>query len=110
MATTNFTPFDAAEFLDGEEAIAGYLTKIMAERDPDLFLSALGDVAKARGMKQVAEATGLSRESLYKSLRAGANPGYLTISKIMGAPGVDLVAAPCPHGQAESITNTQACL
>jgi probable addiction module antidote protein len=98
MATTNLTPFDAVEFLDSEEAIAGYLTEIMAEGDPDLFLSALGDVAKARGMKQVAEATGLSRESLYKSLRAGANPGYLTISKIMNALGVDLIATPRPHG------------
>jgi probable addiction module antidote protein len=55
MGSTNLTPFDAAEFLDSEEAIAGYLTEIMAEGDPDLFLSALGDVAKARGMKQVAE-------------------------------------------------------
>lgn len=94
MATTNLTPFDAAEFLDSKEAIASYLTQIMAEGDPDMFLSALGDVAKACGMKQVAETTGLSRESLYKSLRAGANPGYLTISKIMGALGVDLVAVP----------------
>ena len=98
MATTNLTPFEAAEFLDSEEAIAGYLTEIMAEGDPDLFLSALGDVAKARGMTQVSETTGLSRESLYKSLRAGANPGYLTISKIMNALGVDLIATPRPHG------------
>ncbi len=64
------TLFDVADYLDSEKMIAEYLSAILEEDDPDLFVQALGDVAKARGMTQIAKETGLGRESLYKALRS----------------------------------------
>lgn len=83
-------PFDAADYLDSEETIAEYLTAIMEEDDPDLLLAAIGDVAKARGMAQIARDTGLGRESLYKALQPGAKPRFDTVMKVMKALGVKL--------------------
>lgn len=71
-----FTTFDAAEYLDSDEAIAAYLNEAMKDGDPDLLLSALSDIARARGMTKIAEDSGLGRESLYKALRPGAKPGF----------------------------------
>jgi probable addiction module antidote protein len=87
---TTFTRFDASEFLDNDEVIAHYLAAALEEDNPDLFIAALGDVAKARGMSQVAAATGLGRESLYKSLKSGSKLRYETVQKILGALGVRL--------------------
>jgi probable addiction module antidote protein len=92
--STKFSAFDAAEYLDNDEAIAAYLNEVIEENDSDLFLSALADVARARSMSKVAEDSGLGRESLYKALRPGAKPGFVTISKIMGALGVRMVTKP----------------
>ncbi len=78
-----FTPFDASEFLDSEEAIAEYLAAALADPDPDLFVAALGDVAKARGMTEIARQADLGRESLYKALTPGAKPRYETIRKVV---------------------------
>ena len=89
-----FSAFDAAEYLDNDEAIAAYLNEVIEEDDPDLLLSALSDIARARSMSKVAEDSGLGRESIYKALRPGAKPGFVTISKIMGALGVRVVAKP----------------
>ena len=95
----NVTAFDAAEYLDSEEAIAAYLEAAIEEDDLDLFLSALGDVAKARGMASVAEASGLGRESLYKALRPGSKPAFSTINKVVRALGVKLQVTPAgAHG------------
>lgn len=91
---TKFSAFDAAEYLDSEETIAAYLNEIIAEDDQDLLLSALDDIARARGMSKVAEDAGLTRPSLYKALKPGAKPGFSTVSKIMGALGVRMVAKP----------------
>ncbi len=66
------TDFDPAAYLDSEETIAEYLTAILEENNPDLLLSALSDVARARGMAQIAKDSGLGRESLYKALAPGA--------------------------------------
>lgn len=82
------------DFLDSEEAIATYLNEAIASNDQDFFLAALGDVARARGMGKISAASGLSRESLYKALRAGANPAYSTVSRVLAALGVHLVAMP----------------
>ena len=71
-------PFDAADYLDSEEVIAEYLNVALASEHPDLFLQAIADVAKARGMAQLAKDTGLGRESLYKALTPGAKPRYDT--------------------------------
>ena len=88
------TPFDAADYLDSEETIAEYLSAIMEEDDPDLLLAAIGDVAKARGMAQIARDTGLGRESLYKALQPGAKPRFDTVMKVMKALGVKLHVEP----------------
>jgi probable addiction module antidote protein len=83
-------PFDAAEYLDSDETIAEYLTAAMEDPNSDVFLAALGDVAKARGMAQIAKDSGLGRESLYKALQSGAHPRYETVQAVLKALGVKL--------------------
>jgi probable addiction module antidote protein len=92
MITT--TPFDVADYLDSEEMIAEYLSVILEEDDPDLFIRALGDIARARGMTQIAKETGLGRESLYKALKSGSNLRYQTVQKVLKALGIKLTAEP----------------
>lgn len=87
-------PFDMATHLDSPDAIAEYLTQVLADGDADELLRALGHIAKARGMTQVAEEAGLGRESLYKALAPGAKPRYDTILKVTRALGVRLTAEP----------------
>lgn len=82
--------FDAVDYLNSEEMMAEYLAAAMEDDNPDVFLAALADVAKARGMAQLAEDTGLGRESLYKTLSPGAKPRFETIVKITKALGVPL--------------------
>jgi probable addiction module antidote protein len=84
------TEFDASAYLDSEEVIAEYLTAALEDDDPDVFLAAVGNVAKARGMAQIAQATGLGRESLYKALAPGAKPKYDTVLKVLRSLGVRL--------------------
>ncbi|MDR3044342.1 MAG: putative addiction module antidote protein [Desulfovibrio sp.] len=91
---TKIARFDAAEFLDSEEAIAEYLSAALEDPNPDVFLAAVADVAKAHGMSQLAKDAGLGRESLYKALAPGAQPRYGTIVKLLGAMGVSLQAKP----------------
>jgi len=86
--------FDAAEYLDNEEVIAEYLNAALEDENPDVFLVAISDVAKARGMAQLAKDAGLGRESLYKALAPGAKPRYDTVLKLIRALGVELHAAP----------------
>jgi probable addiction module antidote protein len=86
--------FDAADYLDSEEVIAEYLNVALASEDPDLFLQAIADVAKVRGMAKLAKDTGLGRESLYKSLAPGAKPRYDTVLKVIRALGVELQTTP----------------
>ncbi len=88
----NFTPFDAADYLDDDETIAAYLSAALEENDPDAFLCAIKTVARARGMTQLAKDTGLGRESLYKALAPGAKPRYDTLMKVVYALGVTLQA------------------
>ena len=78
-------PFDAAEFLDSGEAIAEYLDAAMRESDPDVFLRALANVARAKGVAAIAERAGVGRESLYKTLAPGSAPRYETIRKLLDA-------------------------
>ncbi len=86
--------FDATQYLDNEETIAAYLTDILDAHDPALLAAALGDIARARGMTEIARASGLSREALYKALRADSRPRFETISRVCAALGVRLVAQP----------------
>jgi probable addiction module antidote protein len=91
---TKLIPFDAARYLDSDEAIAEYMSVVLEANDPDLLLLALGDVARAKGMAQVAKDAGLSRESLYKALAPGAKPRFETVMKVVRALGVKFSAQP----------------
>ena len=90
----NIKPFEAADYLDNETVIAEYLNAALEDPNPDVFLMAISDVAKARGMSQLARDAGLGRESLYKALTPGAKPRYETVVKLLRALGVELNAAP----------------
>ena len=83
-------PFDTSVFLDDDEIIAEYLTAALEDSNPDVFLAAVGQVAKARGMGAIAEGAGLGRESLYKALTPGAKPRYDTVLKVLQSLGVKL--------------------
>lgn len=87
---TRFAPFDPSEYLDNEEVIAEYLAAALEDPNPDVFLSAIANVAKARGLTEVAKAAGLGRESLYKALAPGAKVRYETVRKLMDTLGVRL--------------------
>ena len=80
-----YSTFDVSDFLDDEVVIAEYLSLAAQDDNPDILLKALGDVAKARGMAQVAKDAGLGRESLYKALAIGAKPRYETIAAVLKA-------------------------
>jgi probable addiction module antidote protein len=86
--------FDAAEYLDSREMIAEYLTEALETDDAAFIAKAIGTVARAQGMGAVAEATGLSRENLYRALSGDTKPEFETIRKVLGALGVQLVAKP----------------
>ncbi len=92
MDESKFRVFDAAEFLDSEEAIAAYVSDAMQDDDQNRLLTALATVARARGMSRLAETTGLGRESLYKALRPGAKPRFDTVIRIMKALNIRLTA------------------
>lgn len=86
--------FDPSAFLDDEETIAEYLTAALEDDDPDVFLSAVGHVAKAYGMSSIAKSTGLGRESLYKAMAPGAKPRYDTVLKVLQSLGVKVTISP----------------
>ena len=86
--------FDAARYLGSEEAIAAYLTDILAANDAGLLAAALGDIARARGMTEIARAAGITREALYKALRPGSEPRFDTVNRVCTALGVRLMALP----------------
>ncbi|THF64258.1 addiction module antidote protein [Pseudothauera rhizosphaerae] len=90
--------FDMAEHLPDEQAIAEYLTIVLEENDPAALADALGTVARARGMSDIAKASGITREALYKALRPTSQPRFETISRVCAALGVKLVAVPV-HGE-----------
>ena len=92
--TTRTKPFDAADYLESDEDIAGYLTEALATRDTAVIARALGAVARARGMTRIARETGLSRESLYRALSAEGNPEFATVLRIFEAMGLRLTAEP----------------
>ncbi len=83
-------PFDASDYLDNEVTIAEYLTAALENPDQDAFLMAVRDVAKARGIANVAEKAGLGRESLYKTLTPGTKPQFDTVRRLLAALGVKL--------------------
>jgi probable addiction module antidote protein len=94
VKVSELAEFDAAEYLNSEEDIAAYLTTVIEENDSSLLAAALGDIARARGMTQVAKDSGITREALYKALRPGSEPRFETVSRVCAALGVKLVAQP----------------
>jgi probable addiction module antidote protein len=86
--------FDPTLYLDSEEAIAAYLTDVLAAADAGLLAAALGDIARARGMSEIAKSSGMTREALYKALRPDSAPRFETVSRVCAALGVRLVAMP----------------
>ena len=92
--TIKTLPFDMAAELSSEAAIAEYLRQVFADGDSGEIVRALGHVAKARGMTQVARDSGLGRENLYNALKPGARPRFDTVLRVCRALGVPLSAAP----------------
>ena len=89
-----FSPFNISDYLDSDEVIAEYLAAAAENENQDVFLSAIAEVAKARGMAQIAAAAGLGRESLYKALAPGAHPRFETINAVMKALNVKISIVP----------------
>jgi probable addiction module antidote protein len=83
-------PWDMTRYLDSDEAIAAYIEAALEEDDPALLAAALGDVARAKGMTQIARETGLGRESLYKALSPEGNPEFGTVQKVMRSLGLKI--------------------
>lgn len=92
IKASDLPDFDPAEYLRDEEDIAEYLSAILEDGDSALLAAALGDIARARGMTEIAKASGLTREALYKALRPGASPRFDTVAKVCKALGVKLAA------------------
>lgn len=88
---------DAAPYLDNEAAIAAYLIDILDTNDAGLLAAALGDIARSRGMADIAEAAGITREALYKALRPDSEPRFETIRRVCNALGVRLVVKAIHH-------------
>ena len=87
---TNTHPWDAARYLETDEDIAAYLDAALEEDDPTLLAAALGDIARAKGMTEIARETGLGRESLYKALSSDGNPEFGTVQKVVRSLGLKL--------------------
>ncbi|MFN2330107.1 MAG: addiction module antidote protein, partial [Chromatocurvus sp.] len=94
-------PFDASRYLDTEDAVAGYLAEALETNDAEFIAEAIGTVARARGMTQLAKTSGMSREQLYRSFGRGGNPTLKTMLRVMKAMNVTLTATPAT---AESAT------
>ena len=92
MAKTKTRSWDAANHLETEEDMAAYLEAALEDGEPTLIAVALGDIARAKGMSQIARETGLGRESLYKALSPDGNPEFSTILKVVRALGLRLHA------------------
>ena len=96
MATkkTPTTPYDTAEHLRNEAEMAAYLEAALEDGDPRIVAAALGDIARAKGMSQLARQIGMSRESLYRALSPEGNPEMATFLKVVHALGIELHANP----------------
>ena len=90
MTTLKTRPWDPAEHMDSSEDMAAYLEAALGEGDAALVAAALGDIARAKGMTQLARETGLGRESLYKSLSSNGNPELATVMRVVQALGLKL--------------------
>ena len=97
MAKTRTKRYDSVEYLKTSEDMAAYLEAALDDDDPRLIVHALGNIARARGMSQIAREAGLGRESLYKALSPDGNPEFATVLKVVRALGIKLHAE-AAHG------------
>lgn len=93
MTKTKTIPWDSAEYLKTDKDIAEYLEAVFEDGDPALITHALGVIARAKGMTQIAQAAGLGRESLYKALSPEGHPEFATVLKVVQALGLKLKVA-----------------
>lgn len=91
--------FDPAEYITSDEAAAAYITQALETNDAAVFAAAIGDVARARGMAEIARASGLAREGLYKALRPNSQPRMETLTRVLGALNVRLKAEVIPEAE-----------
>ena len=82
--------FDVVDYLKTEADIAGYLTAVLEDGDPALFVAAIGDIARAKGMSDIAKKSGVTRESLYRALKIEARPRFETVTMVIHALGMKL--------------------
>ncbi len=90
MSRETYSPWDTAELLNNDEVVIEYLKAALEENDPEFFVKALGNVARANGMTLIAAKTNLARQSLYKALSGERDPRIGTVMKVLGALGVQL--------------------
>ncbi|KAF2410990.1 addiction module antidote protein [Pseudomonas antarctica] len=100
LDTSGTSVYEASRFLDSPETISAYLAQSMKSQDPQVLMKALAEVVKAQGVNKVAEAAGVNRESLYKTLKGGSKTRYETVQKLMLALGVELTVQPLAVNQA----------
>ncbi|WP_071467489.1 addiction module antidote protein [Polynucleobacter asymbioticus] len=86
----DFPKFDVVDYLKTEKDIAGYLTAVLEDGDPALFVAAIGDIARAKGMTEIAKKSGVTRESLYRALKIEARPRFETVARVIQALGMKL--------------------
>jgi len=105
--TRKLAPFDTAKYLTNSKVIAAYVTEALESGDAELVAIAIGNVARARGMAEIAKEAGLSREHLYRALSAGGNPEFGTVLKTLAALGMQLKAKPsqAKRGKTREETN-----
>jgi probable addiction module antidote protein len=94
MKKITTTIWDASEHLNTKEDIIAYVEAALEDGDPSLISAVLGDVARSKGMTQIARETGLGRESLYKSLSIEGNPEFATVLRVIKALGLQLKVVP----------------
>jgi probable addiction module antidote protein len=94
MSTPKTKPFDPAEYLGDNESVAAYMNEALGSEDPAFIVDALGVVARARGMSEVARQAGISRASLYRALSASGNPEFATVLRVVRALGLQFSATP----------------
>ena len=87
------TRWDAADYLETKEDIAAYLDAVLEDGDPELLKAALGDIARSKGMTDIAKAAGLARSNLYKALSPDGNPEFSTVAHVLKALGLRLSVA-----------------
>ena len=102
MTKISTRTWDPAEHLETDEDIVAYLEAALEENDPKLIAAVLGDVARAKGMSEIAKKAGLGRESLYKTLSLDGNPEFATVLKVLRALGVRLHAGAVESGMSPS--------